>query len=172
MLGSMSFGRPAIQCHAWVKPTPGRSKALLCLCVVAALALGITRAAYAGGGQVTGRWLTIADDGKTPKGVVELVERGGKLHGRIVQLINPPEKNPTCKECSGKKKNQPILGLESLWGLSKDGDERSGGYILDPENGTEYKCYVEAVDNGTRLKVRGYVGMALFGRTQYWRRAK
>ncbi len=154
-------------------PVPaGLQKALLCLCVVAALALGTSKAAHAGNGPATGRWVTIDDDGKTPKGIVELVERGGKLQGKIVQLINPPEKNPTCRECSGKKKNQPILGLEILWGLSKDGDEWSGGYILDPENGTEYKCYVEVVDNGARLKVRGYVGIALFGRTQYWRRAK
>ena len=49
----------------------------------------------------------------------------------------------------------------------KDGDEYNSGTILDPENGETYKCYLELeLDN--RLKVRGYIGVSLFGRTQYW----
>jgi len=119
----------------------------------------------------TGFWTTIDDDGKTPTSVVEIYAKGGKLHGKIVELINPREKNPRCTECDGDKHNQPILGMEILWGLERDGSEWSGGKILDPKSGKEYKCYIEVIDAGRRLKVRGYIGIALLGRTQYWQKA-
>jgi uncharacterized protein (DUF2147 family) len=119
-----------------------------------------------------GYWTTVDDDGKTVTSVVQIYARRGKLHGKIVELINPREKNPKCSACEGDKHDQPILGMEILWGLEKDGDEWSGGRILDPRNGTAYKCYIEVVDGGKRLKVRGYVGIALLGRTQYWRRTE
>lgn len=119
-----------------------------------------------------GRWLTIDDDGKTPKSIVELYLVKDELRGKIVELINPAEKNPKCEKCEGARKNQPIIGLEIIWGLEKDGNEWSGGRILDPESGKEYSCYLEVIDEGRRLKVRGYMGIALLGRTQYWRRAR
>lgn len=147
------------------------SKALLrvlsmFLVVVAALVTSEARAAP----SPVGYWLTIDDDGKTPKSVIKIVERGNKLFGTVVQLINPSRKDPTCDECEGANRGKPIVGMQIMWNLSKDGDEWSGGHILDPKNGKVYKCYVELVENGARLKVRGYIGIALLGRTQYWRR--
>ena len=131
----------------------------------------ISSSAAHASGDPTGYWTTIDDDGKTPTSVVHIYAKGNKLGGKIVELINPREKNPKCTACEGKKHNQPILGMEILWGLERDGDEWSGGYILDPKNGKEYKCYIEVIDGGKRLKVRGYVGIALLGRTQHWRKA-
>jgi uncharacterized protein (DUF2147 family) len=118
-----------------------------------------------------GYWTTIDDDGKTPSSIIQIFPRGKKLYGKIVRLINPREKDPKCTECDGARKNQRILGMEILRDFERDDDEWSGGYILDPRNGTEYKCYMELQDGGKRLKVRGYVGIALLGRTQYWQRA-
>jgi uncharacterized protein (DUF2147 family) len=123
-------------------------------------------------GDPTGYWTTVHDDGKTEKAVVEIINERGTLRGRIVRLINPPIPNPPCEKCSGAKKGRPIIGLEFLWGLKKDGNEWSGGRILDPETGNEYSCFIEVIDGGKRLKVRGYLGIALLGRTQYWHRAK
>ncbi|HWO11935.1 MAG TPA: DUF2147 domain-containing protein [Polyangiaceae bacterium] len=137
----------------------------------AGLALADTRPALAAPSSPVGYWTTIDDDGKTPSSVVQVYARGKKLFGKIVQLINPREKDPVCSECDGARKNQRILGMEILRDLEEDGDEWSGGYILDPRNGKEYKCYVELVDGGKRLKVRGYLGIALLGRTQHWRKA-
>ena len=54
-----------------------------------------------------------------------------------------------------------------LWGLTKDGREWSGGRVVDPQSGNVYKVWIEVIDGGKRLKVRGYVGVSLFGRTQY-----
>lgn len=122
-------------------------------------------------GDPTGYWTTIDDDGKTPTSVIHIYAKGNQVAGRLVKLINPREKNPKCTACEGKRRNQPILGMEILWGLTRDGDEWSGGRILDPKNGKEYKCYIEVIDDGKRLEVRGYIGIALLGRTQYWRKA-
>jgi uncharacterized protein (DUF2147 family) len=55
-----------------------------------------------------------------------------------------------------------------LTGLKKDGDEWNGGEILDPNNGKVYKAKVKLADAGRKLDVRGFVGIALVGRTQTW----
>ena len=47
----------------------------------------------------------------------------------------------------------------------------SGGRIYNPEDGKTYKCKLTLQDDGT-LKVRGYVGMSIFGKTQIWRRLR
>jgi uncharacterized protein (DUF2147 family) len=51
-----------------------------------------------------------------------------------------------------------------------DGDgEWKGGDIYDPESGKTYSSYMYLKDRNT-LKVRGYVGVSLFGRTETWTR--
>jgi uncharacterized protein (DUF2147 family) len=130
-------------------------------------ALLVPRAAHAAGSPV-GYWTTIDDDGKTPSSVIQIFPKGKKLFGKIVQLINPREKDPKCTACEGDRKNQRILGMQILRDFEQDDDEWSGGYILDPREGKEYSCNLEVIDGGKRLKVRGYVGIALLGRTQYW----
>ena len=55
-----------------------------------------------------------------------------------------------------------------LWGLKKDGDQFSGGEILDPKNGKIYRAKMKLVEGGTKLEVRGFIGVSLFGRSQTW----
>ncbi|MEN9656287.1 MAG: hypothetical protein RL311_1258, partial [Bacteroidota bacterium] len=69
----------------------------------------------------------------------------------------------------GDDKNKPILGLNIIKGLSKDGAEYNSGEILDPKNGKLYKCAL-SLESKDKLKVRGYIGFSLIGRTQYWYR--
>lgn len=126
-----------------------------------------TLACAAIGQSPTGTWVTIDDETGKPKSHVQISERGGKLYGKVVELINP--RFTICGECEGDKKDQPIKGMEILWGLSPDGDEWNGGYIMDPANGKEYKCKIE-LDGANTLKVRGYIGFSLLGRTQTWQR--
>jgi uncharacterized protein (DUF2147 family) len=52
-----------------------------------------------------------------------------------------------------------------------DGEYRGGG-ILDPDSGSIYRCKFRLVDGGTRLKVRGFLGVSLFGRSQTWERER
>jgi uncharacterized protein (DUF2147 family) len=57
-----------------------------------------------------------------------------------------------------------------MWGMKKNGDEWSGGQILDPKNGKVYGCRMHLTDNGQKLEVRGFIGFSLLGRTQVWDR--
>jgi len=121
--------------------------------------------------DVFGKWKTVDDATGEAKSYVEIYEENGKVYGKIVELINPKKEHPICDQCCCEDKDQPIVGLTFIKGLEKDGDEYNGGKILDPENGKLYKCYI-TLEETDKLKVRGYVGFSLLGRTQYWYRAK
>lgn len=124
-----------------------------------------------GAQSVKGKWKTFDDSTGDAKSIVEIVERDGKMYGKVVEILNPSAKGIKCKNCSGNDKDKPVLGLEIIKGLSKDGDSYSNGKILDPSNGKLYKCTI-SLDGNDKLKVRGYVGISAFGRTQTWVRVK
>jgi len=123
--------------------------------------------------DVTGVWKTIDDDGETIKSHVEIFEKSGKYYGKVIKLFREPdeEQNPKCLDCKGDKKDQPILGMEIVWDLVKKDQYWQDGKIMDPENGKDYKCFMELIEPD-KLKVRGYMGFSLIGRTQYWYRIK
>jgi uncharacterized protein (DUF2147 family) len=119
-----------------------------------------------------GRWKTVDDITGKVKSIVLIWEQNGKLFGKVQKLVNPDPKNPNprCEDCSGEQKGKPVVGLQIMQNLSKDGDGWSGGTILDPATGKIYKCLVSVLDGGAKLKVRGFIGVSLLGRTQYWLR--
>ena len=121
--------------------------------------------------SVIGKWKTIDDETGQAKSIVEIYEANGKIYGKIIDIFDVAKKAEVCKECSGSDKNKPILGMIILRGLSKDEDEFNGGKIIDPKNGKTYKCSI-ALENKDKLKVRGYIGFSLIGRSQYWVRIK
>lgn len=115
-----------------------------------------------------GFWKTIDDATNEPRAIVEIKEVDQKFVGHIVKTFPKPGDKPECSECPGDKKNKPIVGLEIIWDLKKDGDEYTGGHILDPKNGKIYKAKIAIIENGEKLKVRGFIGFSLLGRTQTW----
>jgi len=64
-----------------------------------------------------------------------------------------------------------LLGIYILRDLKFNGDDRWDGMIFDPESKNTYKCFVK-LDNDGKMKVRGYKGISLFGKSQYWNRLK
>lgn len=146
----------------------------LVLGIAAAPSHAATPSSLRGGEQesprVVGVWKTIDDETGKPKSLVELSVVGdGELRGRVVQVFGRPA-DLRCEKCEGAKKGQLVRGMTILHGMKKDGDEWTGGEILDPENGNTYRCTMEVQDGGATLKVRGYIGISLIGRTQYWKR--
>lgn len=121
--------------------------------------------------QVTGKWKTFDDETGEAKSIVHVYEEGGKVYGKVVEILNPAKKDKKCQDCKGSDKDKPILGLIIIKGLSKDGDSYSDGDILDPNKGKLYSCTIK-LDGKDKLKVRGYMGVSLLGRTQYWTRVK
>ena len=65
-----------------------------------------------------------------------------------------------------------MIGLTILTGMKKVGDHWGGGQIVDPKSGSTYRCKMTLVEGGTRLDVRGFIGVSLFGRTQTWQRVE
>ncbi len=137
--------------------------------ITAALLCCATVAAFAADSPV-GVWRTIDDKTGKEKSLVRIVEVNGELRGTIEKLFREPgeEQNPVCDKCSGERKGQPVLGMTILSGLRRHGDEFAGGEILDPANGKTYQCKMSVADGGKKLKVRGFIGVSLLGRTQVW----
>lgn len=119
--------------------------------------------------SILGKWKTIDDETGKERSIVEIYESEGKIYAKIVKLLVKSEENRVCENCKGANKNKPLKGLIVIDGLKKDGNEWNGAKILDPKTGSEYKCYI-TLEEPNKLKVRGYLGFALLGRTQYWYR--
>lgn len=119
--------------------------------------------------SVIGKWKTIDDETKVEKSIVEIYEKSGKIYGKVIEILREEHKKDKCTTCSGTLKNKPVLGMVIINGLKKDGKEYNSGTILDPENGKEYKCYI-TLESADKLKLRGFIGFSLLGRTQYWTR--
>ena len=120
---------------------------------------------------IFGKWNSKNEETGKIDSVIEIYEKNGKAFAKVVEIMNEKRRDGLCIDCEGENKNKPILGLDILSGLEKDDDEWSGGEIIDPRNGKVYKCYIKLV-KPNKLKLRGYVGVALFGKTAYWERAK
>ncbi|MBB6182763.1 DUF2147 domain-containing protein [Oleiagrimonas soli] len=129
--------------------------------------------ALAASNSPVGTWKTIDDDTGQAKAIVQITEHDGVLEGKILQVLKSDDgPHPICKKCDGARHNQPIEGMTFVWGLTRDGDEWDGGRILDPKSGKVYKASMQLVDGGQKLKVRGYIGFSLLGRTQVWLRTE
>ena len=119
--------------------------------------------------QVTifGQWKTIDDETGKAMSIIEIYKKDGKVFGKIIDILNPANRDKTCIYCKGEEYNKPLIGLDIIKNLEKDDDEYEGGTIFDPEKGKEYKAklWVDE-DNGDILNVRGYISF-LF-RTQQW----
>tara|TARA_R110002049_G_C8888387_1_gene540559 strand:+ start:201 stop:626 length:426 start_codon:yes stop_codon:yes gene_type:complete len=120
---------------------------------------------------IFGKWNSKNEKTGDIDSVIEIYEKNGKAYAKVVEIMNEERRDGLCIDCEGENKDKPILGLDILSGLEKDDDEWSGGEIIDPRNGKVYKCYIKLV-KPNKLKLRGYIGVALFGKTAYWERAK
>ena len=142
---------------------------------VAAFLLALSANAMA---QMTpiGLWNTIDDKTGKPKAEVRIsANAAGDLSGVVVrglEAVADPE--PNCEKCSDDRKGKPKIGLEIIRGGKKtEGkDVWEGGYILDPNNGTNYRLLLTPTEAGKKLQVRGYVGTPMLGRTQTWVRVE
>ena len=119
--------------------------------------------------DIIGNWLTT---GKEPA-KVQIYKSGEKFYGKITWLKNPTDNGRQKVDINNPdkaKRNNPVIGLVILTGFKfNDYDEWRGGNIYDPESGKTYSSYLYLKDINT-LKLRGYVGISLLGRTETWTR--
>lgn len=127
---------------------------------------------YAQADKILGFWFT-----ENKKAKIEIYKKEGKYYGKVVSLkdpIDPDTKKPKVDKHNPDpaKRNNPIVGLNLIKNFEYKDGYWQNGTIYDPENGKEYSCYMEFDDpkNDRKLKVRGYIGFSLIGRTTYWTR--
>ena len=117
-----------------------------------------------------GLWQTVSDRTGQPGGLVRVVEVDGEYIGTVVAVFSPPapDPHPLCTLCQGDLKDKPVVGMTILRGVRRSVDTYSTGQILDPDEGRVYNCRIALLDDGSKLEVRGYIGIPLFGRSQTW----
>jgi uncharacterized protein (DUF2147 family) len=113
--------------------------------------------------SVNGYWETPAHS------VVQVEPCGSDACLRVVKLP------PTAP--GGKDTNNPDASLRgrALCGLvvgtgfhPEASDKLSGGHLYDPKTGHTYQGTITV--QGDTLHLRGYIGVALFGRSETWKR--
>ena len=119
------------------------------------------------------QWQTIDDKTGEKKAVMQLTESGGKVTGKILKVLDKEKADALCTKCPGSLKNKPVEGLQILSGFKADGNNQwSDGKLVDPESGKTYSGKLTLSENGQSLKLRGFVGTPVFGRSQTWQRIK
>jgi uncharacterized protein (DUF2147 family) len=98
---------------------------------------------------------------------IEIYQKGNKYFGKSVWVATPRKDTKNPKE---SLKTRDILGIELLTGFSYNDGIYNGGEIYDPETGRTYSCKMSL--EGNKLKVRGFIGISLLGRTEYFERIK
>jgi uncharacterized protein (DUF2147 family) len=142
-----------------------RSSCLVPLCI--ALVFTSTRL-LAEPASATGLW-------KNEDASFEVYEENGKLSAKIVSLREPlaPDgrEKTDVRNPDASKHSRPIIGLVFMTGFTPAGPGKwENGTIYDPKSGNTYSCNME-LEGANTLKVRGYIGLSMIGRTEIWKRA-
>jgi len=122
--------------------------------------------------SVTGWWLD-----ESGRAAILVAPCGEMMCGKIGWLkepLDPETGQPRLDRHNDDPamRDRPVCGLPLLWGFIRDGDSAAAwqdGRIYDPESGNTYHANLTLQPDGT-LKLRGYIGISLIGRSQIWSR--
>lgn len=119
---------------------------------------------------ILGKWLS-----KTGEGQILIYKKGSKFYGKLAWIKVPNDESgkpkTDVKNPKAELRSRPILGLEIIKDFTFDGDDvYEDGTIYDPQSGKTYSCKMTL--KGDVLKIRGYIGISLIGRTENWSRVK
>jgi uncharacterized protein (DUF2147 family) len=112
------------------------------------------------GDKIVGLYWSPKKDAK-----IEIYSSAGRYYGKTVWLPTPKKDDNNPDE---RLRGRNLLGVNLLTNFTFSDDEYVGGKIYDPANGKTYSCKMTL--NGKSLKVRGYIGISLFGRTETFER--
>ena len=127
---------------------------------------------------IVGKWWNEEKDAQ-----IEIYPCEGKFCGKIIWLKEPNYPENDSRGMGGKpkidrenpdvsKRERPLLEMNLVWGFTPSGKNLwEGGFIYNPREGKTYKCKL-TLENPDRLKVRGFIGVSLIGKTNIWTRVK
>lgn len=112
----------------------------------------------------------VLGDWKEPGGSVIRIDHCG--HEVCLWLVEISRTAPSQEDIHNPDpalRTRALCGLEIGKGFTlRDGDHASGGTLYDPKSGKTYRGQMSAADS--KLELRGYVGIPLFGRSEIWTR--
>ena len=117
--------------------------------------------------DIEGTWLSGDGDG-----LIAIRVDDSEIHATILGSPNesPDRAKTDVKNPDPALRGRPLVGLEIFEDFRYDSNGAwSGGSIYDPNSGKTYSCKIKLVGPDT-LKVRGFIGIALIGRTETWTR--
>jgi uncharacterized protein (DUF2147 family) len=119
---------------------------------------------------ILGRWVNPSGEDH-----VLIYKKGSKYFGKLdwIKYPNDDQGKPKTDKNNPDKalQSRAELGLELLKDFTYDDNNRyEDGTIYDPKNGKTYSCKMTL--DGNSLKIRGFIGISLFGRSEIWTRVK
>ncbi len=119
--------------------------------------------------DIIGTWLSTAKDGK-----IEIYKSGSKYFGKLIWGKTILDANGNSKKdfnnADVKLRSREIRNAVILTDFIFNDDEWKDGKIYDPNSGKTYNSVMKIEDG--KLKLRGYIGISLFGRTEIWTKIK
>ena len=122
--------------------------------------------------SVTGKWKTFdIFNSSRAESIVEISVVNEKMYVIISEIIPEDHKNDLCIKCTDHRKDEPILGMVILNGATLKKGVWQGVKVLNAKNGKEYGCHISLAAPDL-LRVRGFIGYPIFGKTLYWTRVE
>ena len=115
---------------------------------------------------ILGEWCTQKEENRPP-GRIKFVRADDGTYMGIMTWASEPRKDVHNKD--PKLRDRSLVGTVLMWHLRYDDGEYVDGYVYNPEDGGTYRMKAE-VQSPESLKLRGYLGIALFGQTKVWSR--
>jgi uncharacterized protein (DUF2147 family) len=118
--------------------------------------------------DLRGVWLTEDKDA-----ALTITNCGGQLCGRIIWLESATDRSGSLRLDQNNpdpaKQTQRVCGLVVISGLKPSGPDTWDGSVYNPQDGQTYSGNVTVLSDEA-LKVRAYLGLPIFGRSQTWTR--
>ena len=152
----MGIARPVV-------PRVGTSLGLMIWLSLASTALHWCSPASAAEAGVRGYW-------QEPSGaVIQIAQCAEGLCLKIVALSPGDHPHTDVHNPDEKLRGRPLCGLRVGQDFTQtDPQHADGGHVYDPKSGRTYSGSMTA--QGDTLKLRGYLGIELLGRTETWTR--
>ena len=135
---------------------------IICLLSIALLSTISYGFSQTGADRIIGLYWSPKKDAK-----IEMYKRGAQYYGKTVWAKTPgKDLNNPDKKLAGRN----LVGTDILSGFTYEDEVYKDGQVYDPNNGKTYSCKISFAGND--MKVRGYIGVSLFGRTEIFQRIK